>query len=240
MDPHQINNHQALITGSDAKHIIKVLRLKPGDLVTILDGKGNKYQGTIEQISKDTVLLHLGAKKQAKGQAPINITLAQCLPKGDKLELVIQKGTELGVAGFVPLKCTRSVVKLDHKKGLERRERWQRVALEAAKQCRRPTVPQVYSPTDLPTFLAGIPAGSLILMPYEEEPGSLRAVLDRVTQVNEVYIIIGPEGGFEREEVALAEQYGALPVSLGPRILRTETAGLALVSVLMYRYGDLG
>ena len=240
VEPHHINDDQALITGADAKHIIKVLRLKTDELVTILDGNGNKYQGTIKEINRDTVMLHLGSKQQALGQAPISITLAQCLPKGDKLELVIQKGTELGVDHFVPLRCTRSVVKLDHKKGLERRERWQRVAMEAAKQCRRPTIPQVHQPRDLVTLLSGAPANALILMPFEEEIGSLKAVLDNRCSANEIYIIIGPEGGFDPEEVALAKDYGAQTVSLGPRILRTETAGLALVSVLMHRYGDLG
>lgn len=240
VDPHHINQNQALITGADAKHIIKVLRLKSGDLVTILDGNGNKYQGTIKELTRDTVILHLGARQLAGGQAPISITLAQCLPKGDKLELVIQKGTELGVNSFVPLKCTRSVVKLDHKKGLERRERWQRVAMEAAKQCRRPTIPQVQQPMDLVTLLSNAPADALILMPFEEEVGSLKTVLESKPDSKEIYIIIGPEGGFGPEEVSLAKEYGAQTVSLGPRILRTETAGLALVSVLMYRYGDLG
>ncbi|WP_031513249.1 16S rRNA (uracil(1498)-N(3))-methyltransferase [Desulfofalx alkaliphila] len=241
VEPDNIKGRQGVIVGPDVKHINKVLRLKEGDEVTLLDGVGNCYLSRISVNTKDKVICEILEKTDAGGEPPVAITLVQCLPKGDKTELIIQKGTELGIKRFIPLKCTRSVVKLDDKKGAERRKRWQRVALEAAKQCRRAQVPQVDLPTTWQQMLAGLPKDALLLMPYEgERTTSLKEVLSRRQGHENVYIIIGPEGGFAPEEVELACRHGVKTVSLGPRILRTETVGLTMAGVIMYLYGDLG
>ncbi|MEG6614839.1 16S rRNA (uracil(1498)-N(3))-methyltransferase [Peptococcaceae bacterium 1198_IL3148] len=241
VEPKNIKKNQAFITGQDAKHAQKVLRLKEGDLVTILDGVGNQFRAQIRDFNRELITCDLLEQQPAVGEPPIAITLAQCLPKADKMELVIQKGTELGVTKFIPIKCQRSVVKLDQKKGAERRERWQRVAMEAAKQCRRPMVPMVEAPMELKDLFEQIPADALVVMPYENETTrSLQEIVKEYSDQKNFYIIIGPEGGFDQEEVALAQQHGAKSISLGPRILRTETAGLAVISVIMYTYGDLG
>lgn len=241
VEPRDINNNRAVITGPEVKHINKVLRLKEGDAVTLLDGLGNSYKASIYRCSKDTVMCHVQEKQVAGGEPPVQITVVQGLPKGDKMELVIQKGTELGITRFIPLKSKRSIVRLDEKKAGERKTRWQRVALEAAKQCRRPLVPVVDEPMEWHQVLSAVPQDALLLMPYEDEQTmTLKDIIHSEQHKQNFYIIIGPEGGFEPEEVALAKDYGVKTVSLGPRIMRTETAGLAMASIIMYQYGDLG
>ncbi|MTI81484.1 MAG: 16S rRNA (uracil(1498)-N(3))-methyltransferase [Firmicutes bacterium] len=240
VEPNNIKNNKAVITGPDVKHIKKVLRLKEEDEVTILDGLGGQYQAEIYRLENDSVICNILHQQQAVGEPPVNVTMVQCLPKSDKMELVIQKGTELGVRQFIPLQCERSVVKLNEKKTVERQKRWQRVALEASKQCRRPMVPKVEKPVSWQKFLNDVPSNSLLLLPWEDETTEkLHNLLQGQHNINEIYIIIGPEGGFGQEEVEMARSYGAKTVSLGPRILRTETAGLALASILMYLHGDL-
>lgn len=240
VDPCNITRDKAVITGSDVKHIKKVLRMKEGDEITLLDGLGNQYDAEICSLEKDAVICTQLKKTKAVGEPPVHLTIVQCLPKADKMELVIQKGTELGVSSFIPLQCQRSVVRLDNKKAASRQQRWQKIALEAAKQCRRPLVPLVEKPMCWQEVFNNFPENALVLMPWEgESSASLEGVLSSSTGWEKIYIIIGPEGGFEKEEVELAKQYGAKSISLGPRILRTETAGLALASIIMYLYGDL-
>ena len=240
VNPENIKRNQAVITGPDVKHIQKVLRLGEGDSVTLLDGLGNQYQANITSYKRDAVFCTIVSKDAALGEPPVRVTLVQCLPKGDKMELVIQKGTELGVTRFIPLKCSRSVVKLDEKKAVERQKRWQRVALEAAKQCRRPLVPEVNVPLEWQEVISEIPQDALLIIPWEGETAvSVKDVLAN-REYNDIYIVVGPEGGFEPFEVEAARMRGAKTVSLGPRILRTETAGLALTSIVMYLYGDIG
>ncbi len=240
VDPDNIKKRQAVITGPDVKHIQKVLRLGEGDAVTLLDGRGNQYQANITGYNRDAVFCSIVSKDAAVGEPPVKVTLVQGLPKGDKMELVIQKGTELGVTRFIPLKCIRSVVKLDEKKAVERQKRWQRVALEAAKQCRRPLVPKVSVPLKWQEVIDEIPEDALLIIPWEgETAASVKDVLAN-REYNNIYIVVGPEGGFEPSEIDNAKMCGAKTVTLGPRILRTETAGLALISILMYLYGDIG
>ena len=156
------------------------------------------------------------------------------------MESIIQKATELGVSEIAPVACRRSVVQLGGEKAGARRERWQRVAMEAAKQCRRPLIPMVRAPENFAPAIAGVSGGSLFLLPWESEHTcSLKEVLAGDAP-GEIFILIGPEGGFEPEEVLQAVRQGAVAVSLGPRILRTETAGPACLAAVMYRWGDLG
>jgi len=237
-------NQVVSIVGEEFKHLAGVLRLRPGDRVGLFDGAGREYLGVIESLEKDRAAVALQEELAADKESPLNLFLVQGIPKGDKMELIIQKATELGVKGIVPLETGRTVVRLEGKKREERRERWQKVAVEAAKQCGRTVVPQVQLPQGLAEFLRSLPGDRVLLIPWEEGGQPLKSLLNGpefLTQLNiPIYILIGPEGGWEREEVALAEEYGAKAVTLGPRILRTETAGLAAISAIMYQWGDLG
>ena len=241
--PHtQITSGQAYITGAEMQHIDRVLRLAAGDEVTILDGLGGVFLARISGKNKDTVFCDIIEVGLPDNEPPVNITLVQGLPKADKMELVVQKGTELGLACLIPLQCHRSIVKLDAKKAAQRQERWQRIAMEAAKQCRRAKYPLVDKVMNWEEVLNSLPKQALALLPWEEEAGrgikSLRGYCD--VPPTEIYVFIGPEGGFTEAEVLRTQEYGVIPVSLGPRILRTETAGLAVLSMLMYEFGDLG
>lgn len=237
----QIKNDRIHITGNDVNHIARVLRMAPGDKLTVLDGRGNSYEARIEAIAKAEVVCSVVRQMQATGAPPVRITLVQGIPKGDKMDLIIQKSVELGVNRIIPLVCKRSVVKLDQDRSLRRQERWQRIALEAAKQCRRPDVPQVTGPRQLDQVLSGMSSEDLALLPWEEESDrSVKEVLQAGMSPGETYVFIGPEGGFTPDEAEQARAGGALTVTLGPRILRTETAGLAVLTMILYQWGDLG
>jgi len=219
----------------------RVLRLGPGDIITLLDGKGSLYHCRIEDKTPGAVQCRVLERHPAGGEPSLKVVLLQGIAKGDKMDTVIQKGTELGASLFVPVHCRRSVVRLDAARGAARRERWQRIAAGAAKQCRRALVPEVYKPVTWENALRLIPPGAPAFLPWEGEAGrSLKKELQSRPAPTEVYIIIGPEGGLEKEEVDEAQARGVVPVSLGPRILRTETAGLAAISMVLYQWGDLG
>ncbi|MCL5935023.1 MAG: 16S rRNA (uracil(1498)-N(3))-methyltransferase [Bacillota bacterium] len=239
--PEQIKESTAIISGPDVKHITRVLRMAAGDPLILLDGTGAVYQAVIREINKEEILCQLLEQTTAHTEPTLKVTLVQGLPKGDKMETIIQKCTELGVHRIVPLAAGRSVVKLEGKKAAERQERWQRVAVEAAKQCRRAGVPEVQRLSRWDEVLNGIPSDALVLMPWEDEKRqSLREVLQGVAAPSEVYLFIGPEGGFEPEEAARIGEKGFHRVTLGSRILRTETAGPAALTMVLYHYGELG
>jgi 16S rRNA (uracil1498-N3)-methyltransferase len=241
VSPNQINEGLVRITGPDVKHIATVLRLGRGSVLTILDGRGKSYAAVIQELGRDEVVCAINQELPATPACPVKVTLVQGIPKGDKMDLIIQKGTELGVSRVIPLLCRRTVVKLAGDRVLRKRERWQRIALEAAKQCRRPDVPEVAEPAELDQVLGGLPVNCTALIPWEEENNdSLKELLDNNNVAEEIYIFIGPEGGFTAEEVDEARAAGVRPVTLGPRILRTETAGIAVLTMVLCRWGDLG
>ncbi len=229
------------ITGPDVKHIVKVLRLGIGDVLELLDGQGNGMVARIQKIEKEQVLCLCEHSFSPQGQPSLRVTLLQGLAKGEKMEYIIQKATELGVSQVIPLSCHRAVVRLDESKKVAKGQRWQRIAFEAAKQCRRPDVPLVQQPVDFQKAMAALPEDALCLLLWEgEKKQGLKEILLATTAPQEVYVVVGPEGGFTEEEVAWSLAQGALPVSLGPRILRTETAGPACLAILMHCWGDLG
>jgi len=241
VEPGDIQGDAAVIAGAEAHHMIRVLRLGPGDIITLLDGQGSLYHCRIEEKTAGAVRCRVLEKQPAGGEPPLRVVLLQGIAKGDRMDTVIQKGTELGASLFVPVHCRRSVVRLDDAKAAARRERWQRIAAGAAKQCRRALVPEVYEPVTWANALRLIPPEAPAFLPWEEEAGrSLKNELQSRRLPAQVYIIIGPEGGLEKEEVAAAQERGVAPVSLGPRILRTETAALAAISMVLYQWGDLG
>jgi 16S rRNA (uracil1498-N3)-methyltransferase len=241
VDPGDINGSLVCITGPDVIHITRVLRLGTGSTVIVLDGRGKSYEAEIHSAGRDEVVCEIKKELLTTPACPVKVTLVQGIPKGDKMDIIIQKGTELGVSRVIPLICRRAVVKLDGDRMSRKGERWQRIALEAAKQCRRPDVPEVSEPAELDHVLAGLPEQCVALIPWEDEnKDSLKDILHKNNAGEEIYVFIGPEGGFTPEEVQRARAFGVRPVTLGPRILRTETAGIAVLAMVLCRWGDLG
>ncbi|MFZ5641674.1 MAG: 16S rRNA (uracil(1498)-N(3))-methyltransferase [Bacillota bacterium] len=255
--PDQVEDGRVTITGSDIRHISRVLRLGPGDMVTCVDGTGRELTARIKEINNNAVVCEITGETMSAAEPPIQVTLCQGLPKGDKMELIIQKCCELGVHRIIPVNCARTVVQLDVKKAVQRQVRWQRVAEEAAKQARRGNIPLVVELTDFSDVLRQVPTGALALVPWEEEgQAGFKAVLSEYRRVKpdkpdcpeipcapgipEIWIFIGPEGGFTIEEADQARQAGCRTVTLGPRILRTETAAITALALVMYELGDIG
>lgn len=224
-----IKNDIAVISGDDVKHISSVLRMANGDGLTVCDGEGHDYDGVVVDISKTEVKAKLLNKKKCLAEPDIKIVLFQSLAKQGKMEYIIQKCTELGVFGIVPVYSKRCV-----QKPADKLARWQKVAKEAAKQSGRGVIPIIGDVISFPKAVERAAKTQLAIMPYEkEENTSLRDVLEDNT-VSEVSLIIGPEGGFEPEEAALARDNGIQTVTLGKRILRTETAAAAVIPIIMY------
>ncbi len=241
ISPEQIESGRVYLNGPDVKHISRVLRLVPGNCITLLDGRGKAYEAVIEKTGREEIVCIIREECPAGGAPPLRVTLAQGIPKGDKMDLVVQKSTELGVSRVIPLICTRSVVKLEGDKLRKRQGRWQRIALESAKQCRRPDVPEVWEPTDWERVLAELPPQAAAVIPWEDEKvESLKDFLQQNVANKEIYVFIGPEGGFDAAEVERARARGVRPVTLGSRILRSETAGLVVLTMIFYQWGDLG
>ena len=219
------------ITGEDVRHLTKVLRLKTGDPVSLCDGHGEVCVGTISTVSDGEVLVQPGAWKPSKTEPAHHITLMQCLPKAGKMETIVQKCAELGISSVLPVLSARCVA-VPTRDFEKKRQRYARIALEAAKQSKRGTVPTV-----LPLCKLGdLPLDDFdtVLLAYEDEREvSLRDCLRRGVG-QRIGLIVGPEGGFTAEEAALLQSCGAAAVSLGPRILRTETAGPAMLAQVLY------
>jgi len=221
-------------------YITNVLRLKKGSFVSVYDGRGKVCLARIDKIDKDRIRCAVIEELAAAQEPSIRITLVQGLPKGDKMETIIQKCTELGISEVIPLNCNRSIVKIHQEKVASKVSRWQRVALEASRQCRRSVVPKVSEPKGLNEVLNSLSEGALSLLFWEKENKcSLKDCL-RASKPENIFLFIGPEGGFTADEVEMAKEFGVIPVSLGPRIVRTETAGPAVTAIIQYELGDLG
>ena len=242
VEPHQIDEaaHQIHIIGTDVNHISNVLRMKQGEEVWISDGGQKEYRCAIEAFSADEVLLHIIYAQEPDYELPSRIYLFQGLPKADKMELIIQKAVELGAYEIIPVETKRCVVKLDGKKAAKKVERWQQIAESAAKQSKRMLVPEVHSVMTFKEALAYAKELDVLLIPYELAKGmkETKELIQSIEPGKSIGVFIGPEGGFEEQEVADAMEAGAKPITLGHRILRTETAGLAVLSVLMFQLED--
>lgn len=236
-DPARIGERQISITGSDVNHIKNVLRMREGEEILISDGGKLEYTCYIEALHEEEIIAHIMYVQEAGYELPSKLFLFQGLPKGDKMELIIQKAVELGVHQVIPVASRRSVVKLDKKKEEKKLARWQAIAESAAKQSKRMYVPQI---KEVMNFQEAVQYGAkldVVLLPYElaKDMKHSREILEKITPGQSVGIFIGPEGGFEEEEVNLAVSgANAQVITLGKRILRTETAGLAVLSVLMF------
>lgn len=226
-----------IIQGEDAAHIKNVLRMKPGEEISVRNGlDGREYRCGILECGAEGVVCQLRFVKEENVELPCRVHLFQALPKGDKMEFVIQKAVELGVYRVVPVAAARCVVKLDGKKAASKVQRWQGIARAAAQQSRRALVPQVAQVTGFREALEEAAGMDVKLIPYElaEEMARTRALLEQIGPGRQVAVFIGPEGGFAEEEIAQALERGVEPVTLGRRILRTETAGLAVLSWILY------
>ena len=239
VEPHQIDEaaHQIHIIGTDVNHISNVLRMKQGEEVWISDAGQKEYRCAIEAFSADEVLLHIIYAQEPDYELPSRIYLFQGLPKADKMELIIQKAVELGAYEIIPVETKRCVVKLDGKKAAKKVERWQQIAESAAKQSKRMLIPNVHQVLSFKEALKYAESMDIRLIPYELAKGmqETKEILAAIEQGQSIGIFIGPEGGFEEKEVEAAISEGAKPITLGKRILRTETAGLAILSVLMFQ-----
>jgi len=240
VDKEKIKENFAYIEGKDTHHIINVLRLKKGDEIVISDGS-TEYQTSIYGVEKNRVILFLESKLQSNTESSIEIALFQGLPKSDKMELIIQKCTEIGVKKFIPIITRYSVVDIKNSNLNKKIERWNKISREACKQSGRTSLPEICMPISFEEALKQIEEFDLCIIPYEKEKTlKLKEVLDGVKNIKKVAIFVGPEGGFSEEEVDLALRYSAKLVSLGPRILRTETAAISVCSIVMYELGDMG
>ncbi|HHW12089.1 MAG TPA: 16S rRNA (uracil(1498)-N(3))-methyltransferase [Firmicutes bacterium] len=230
---------QVTITGEDAHHLGRVLRAQPGDRIKATDGRGNLYEVVLTVVTPETVRGDVLAVGPDQAEPALKITLFQSILKGEKMDWVLQKGTEIGITAFVPFLSARTIARPAPNQYAKKQERWQNIVTAAAKQSGRGLIPKVYPVTPwsaVPSMLAG----QFTLVAWEGETTcSLRQALSQREQPTAVQLVIGPEGGFSPEEVAVLVAQGALSVSLGPRILRAETAGPLAAGLLLFHYGAL-
>ncbi|WP_018752766.1 16S rRNA (uracil(1498)-N(3))-methyltransferase [Paenibacillus sanguinis] len=247
VEPEQFGEQEVIITGEDARHIGRVMRSKPGDKFIVSDGSSREVLVEVKTIEPQAVTAEILDALPSSGEPWLQVTVAQSLPKGDKMEIVIQKCTEIGASRFLPFLSARTVVQYDRKKEEKRLGRWQKIAKEAAEQAHRSKIPAVEGPVPWNELLAAFEGYDLVCLCYEKEHGSaLREVLKpfvaelNTEQTCHIAVVVGPEGGFSEEEVQAAEAAGAKSVGLGRRILRTETAAMAALTCIMYESGEMG
>lgn len=236
--PEQIQDKTIVITGGDVNHIKNVLRMQPGEEIAVSNGvDGREYRCGIETVSDTQVCCTLRFIKEDGLELPAKVYLFQGLPKSDKMELIIQKAVELGVYEVIPMSTRRAVVKLEDKKAKNRIARWQSIAEAAAKQSRRRIIPRITEVMTMEKAIAYASSMDVKVIPYElaEDMQHTKTVIEGIQPGQSVAVFIGPEGGFEEAEIASAQEAGVLPVTLGRRILRTETAGFTVLAWIMYR-----
>ncbi len=237
-DRENISEDKIIICGGDVNHIKNVLRMQSGDELEICDGKGTDYCCTIENIDREEIRLNIISSERSKSELPKKIYLFQGLPKSDKMELIIQKAVELGAYEIIPTHTKRCIVKIDAKKEDKKISRWQTIAEAAAKQSGRGIIPIIKAPMSLKDAYEYAATLGAALIPYEKSEGieKTREIISSLSDKESVAVFIGPEGGFEESEIEQALHNGIIPITLGKRILRTETAGLAILSVLMMSF----
>ncbi len=237
--PEKVSGDIITIDTDDVLHIKKVLRLKLGDEITVSDSKNTDYKAEIFDITENSVLCKIIGSKQNDTEPNISVTLYQALPKASKMEYIIQKTTELGIIRIVPCRLSRCVVRLDEKDAVKKRDRWQKIADEAAKQSGRGVIPKIENVMSFKEAVFDMKNSDLCFVPYEsEEDTRLKKVLTSKSAVT-ISFMIGPEGGFSPEEVKVLQDNNIQLVTLGKRILRTETAAMATLSMVMYEIGDI-
>lgn len=238
VEPWQTAGKEITITGNDVNHIRNVLRMKPGEEIAVSNGAdGKEYRCMIGAIEEDRVVCSLMFVKEDGVELSSRVYLFQGLPKADKMEMIIQKAVELGVYQIIPVAARRCVVKLEEKKAASKIIRWQGIAEAAAKQSKRRIVPQI---SDVMSFREAVEKASAMtvkMIPYELAEGmeKTKSMIESLKPGQEIAVFIGPEGGFEESEISFAVEHGVEPITLGKRILRTETAGFTVMSWIMYQ-----
>ncbi|MEJ9217422.1 16S rRNA (uracil(1498)-N(3))-methyltransferase [Paenibacillus glucanolyticus] len=247
--PAQFEGDRVEITGDDARHITKVMRGRLGDKLIVSDGVSREAMVEIESLEAASVFAIVIESREMRNEPRLQVTIAQSLPKGDKMETVIQKCTEIGAVSFAPFLSERTIVQYDAKKEGKRLERWRKIAKEAAEQAHRNRVPSVEQPLSWRNLLAAFSSYDAVCFCYEKEDGSqLRDVLKPFVEQAlpesdsqaSLLLVVGPEGGFTEEECRAAEDAGAVSVGLGRRILRCETAGMTALACALYESGEMG
>ena len=229
------------ISGAEARHIQKVLRLKKGDKIILFDGKGMEYWGTIESQRLHRITVKIGKTITPRRESPIDVILGQGLLKGDKMDYVLQKTTEMGVSAIFPFISSRTITKLGGEQAGRRWNRWKRIVIESAKQCGRTIPPRVEGIRDLGSILEWPSRDLVKLILWEKEAKSLKERMREIDKKSRKFLfLVGPEGGFCEGEISVAKGKGFICVGLGPRILRSETVGVAMLSILQYEFGDWG
>lgn len=237
IEPSGVQDGHIVITGGDVNHIKNVLRMRAGEKIAAVDeAGGRKYLCEIQEFTEDSVHCKILSTEEGDTELPARIFLFQGLPKADKMELIIQKAVELGCFEIVPVVCRRCVVKLEEKKKKSRQERWQAIAEAAAKQSGRRIIPRVHEVMTFSEALSYASDMDVRLIPYEraEDMAQTKRQLESVRPGQNIAVFIGPEGGFEEAEIEEAKKSGAVSVTMGRRILRTETASITMLSWLMY------
>ena len=231
VSPENVHGDTITVTEGDYNHIRNVLRMRIGESITVCDGQGSEYNCEVAGYSDGECLLAVKERIASTVELPVEITLYQGLPKKDKMELIIQKAVELGAARIMPVLCERTIVKLeDPKKEQRKMERLRAISESAAKQSGRGILPEIADPKKFADAIKDAKErGCVILVPYE------KTAFEKAMSAGKIAVFIGPEGGFSREEIAVAEENGASIISLGRRILRTETAGITVLSALMLK-----
>ncbi len=236
-----VSGDAVTITGQDAAHITRSLRMKEGDSLTVCGGQGLDFHCVIASITDSEVLLRVEETVPTDSEPSVRLTLYQGLPKGDKLELIIEKTIELGVTAIVPVLMQRSVSRPDAKSAAKKQERWQKIALSAAKQCGRGVIPPVEPMITFRQMLPRLREHQAVLFFYECGGQPLSEALGGIAEkgLTDVAVVIGPEGGFDIAEAQALQESGAFTATLGKRILRTETAPIAAAAAIMYATGNM-
>ena len=243
VDPVLADSGQARLTHSQAHHALRVLRLKPGDMVVLIDGRGHEWEARITAAARGLVELEIIEKRASIPEPLLDLTLGLAVLKASPMDLVVQKGTELGLKTLVPLYSSLSAVRLNKKQAAKRVTRWRKIALEALKQCERGWPVRIEPLTSLEDFLAAASQADLKLMLYagkrNTSTASPKELFSQKGKLKSIRALVGPEGGFTPAEAAQAEEAGFEVIGLGPRVMRSETAALALVAILGFELGDL-
>jgi 16S rRNA (uracil1498-N3)-methyltransferase len=221
-----------------AQHLARVLRMDAGDALVVFNGRGGEYAATIESVRRDKVAVTIGTHRAVERESALHTTLLQGLARGEKMDQILQKATELGVTRVIPVMTMRSNVRLDSTTAPRKQEHWQGVAVGACEQSGRDRVPEVAPPAMLSAALAATSAGLKLVLAPDDRVASLAALL-AAAKPESLALLVGPEGGLDPEEIAAAEQAGFIRCRLGPRVLRTETAALVALAVLQFAAGDL-
>lgn len=237
---------QALTTGmacalpeAAARHLLQVLRLKVGDGLILFNGQGGEYEAHIEQAGKREVIARVGSFRNVSRESPLRVTLAQCVSKGERMDYTLQKAVELGVTGVQPLLSARSVVRVDEERWEKKLEHWRGVIVAACEQSGRTRLPVLHPIHGLRDWLAGDARSSVKLTLAPGAAGTLATLSAPKGKMEHVVVLVGPEGGLSAEELATAQRAGFIALRLGPRVLRTETAGVALIAAIQAMWGDL-